>query len=76
MPCAPPPSDAREFKYLVVEGKTPLPNGTFAPLKIGAKIDLGRADINVPVPPGKDHGKLHGADLFAAVVTLLAPVTQ
>lgn len=62
---------ARVFKYLVVDGKTTFRNGTFADLSVGARIDLSQATINIPVPPGKDHGKLHGADLFAAVVTVL-----
>jgi phosphotriesterase-related protein len=62
---------ARDFKYLVLEGKTTFRQGTFADLKVGARIDLAQADINVPVPPEKDHGKLHGADLFAPVVTVL-----
>jgi uncharacterized protein (TIGR02145 family) len=63
-------SPYRDFKYLVLEGKTTLHGGTLADLKVGATIDLAEASINVPVPQSKDHGKLHGADLFAPVVTL------
>ena len=60
-----------EFKYLVSDEKTTLQNGTFADLAVGTTIDIAQASINVPVPQGKDHGKLQGADLYASVVTLL-----
>lgn len=62
---------AREFKYLAADGKTTFRNGGFGDLSVGTKIDIAQASINVPVPPDKDHGKLHGADLFAAVITVL-----
>jgi predicted metal-dependent phosphotriesterase family hydrolase len=62
---------AREFKYAVAEGKTTIKGGGLADLKVSTKTDIAQAGINVPVPEGKDHGKLHGADLFAGVVTLL-----
>ncbi len=62
---------AREFMYLVADGKTTFQNGGFSDIQVSAKIDISNASINVPVPEGKDHGKLHGADLFAAAVTLL-----
>jgi phosphotriesterase-related protein len=68
---SPSTSTAREFKYLVIEGKTTLRNGTFTDLKVAAKIDLAQAGIHVPVPAGKDFGKLHGADLFAPLVSVL-----
>lgn len=60
-----------EFKYAVAEGKTTIKNGALADLKVSTRIDIARATINVPVPADKDHGKLHGADLFASEVTLL-----
>jgi phosphotriesterase-related protein len=62
---------AREFKYLIADGKTTIRNGGFSDIKVSARIDISQASINVPVPQGVDHGKLHGADLFASVVTLL-----
>jgi phosphotriesterase-related protein len=65
------PADTHTYQYLVADGKTTLRQGTLADLKVGARIDIAQADINVPVPPEKDHGKLHGADLFAPVVTVL-----
>lgn len=68
---AAPADSSRTYQYLVAEGKTTLRRGTLADLKVGARIDIAQADINVPVPPEKDHGKLHGADLFAPVVTVL-----
>jgi hypothetical protein len=61
---------APEYKYLVADGKTTLQGGDFSDIKVGAKIEIAEADINVPVPQGKDHGKLHGSDLFAGLVTL------
>lgn len=60
-----------EFKYLVVNGKSTIKNGGFADLKVSAKIAISEASINVPAPEGKDHGKLHGSDLYASVVTVL-----
>jgi hypothetical protein len=63
--------DAPEFKYLVVNGKTTIKNGAFADLKVSAKIAISEASINVPVAADKDHGKLHGSDLFANTVTVL-----
>jgi hypothetical protein len=62
---------APEYKYLVANGKTTLKNGALADLKVSTKIAISEASINVPVPEGKDHGKLNGADLFASAVTLL-----
>jgi phosphotriesterase-related protein len=62
---------APEFKYLVANGKTTIKNGGFTDLKVSTKIDIAQASINVPVPEGKDHGKLNGADLFASQVTLI-----
>lgn len=62
---------AREFKYLIADGRTTIRNGGFSDIKVSAQIDISQASINVPVPQAVDHGKLHGADLFAAVVTLL-----
>jgi predicted metal-dependent phosphotriesterase family hydrolase len=64
-------SEAPEFKYAVAEGKTKINNGVLADLKVSTKIDIAHASINVPVPAEKDHGKLHGADLYASTVTLL-----
>jgi hypothetical protein len=61
---------AREFKYLVAEGKTIVRNGGFSDIKVSAKINISNAGINVPVPQEVDHGKLYGADLFAASVTI------
>jgi hypothetical protein len=60
-----------EFKYLVVNGKTTIKDGGFSDMKVSAKIAISEASINVPVPESKDHGKLHGSDLYAGVVTLL-----
>jgi hypothetical protein len=60
---------APEFKYLVADGRTTFNNGSFADLKVSAKISISEASINVPVPEGKDHGKLHGSDLYAGIVT-------
>jgi len=62
---------AAEFKYLVADGRTTFKNGCFSDIKVSAKIDIAQASINVPVPQGKDHGKLHGSDLYASIVTLL-----
>jgi predicted metal-dependent phosphotriesterase family hydrolase len=62
---------ASEFRYAVAQGKSTIRNGGFADLKVSTTIDISQATINVPVPQDKDHGKLHGADLFASVVTLL-----
>ena len=70
-----PADSSRTFQYLVAEGKTTLRQGTLADLKAGARIEIAQADINVPVPPEKDHGKLHGADLFAPVVTVASPLS-
>jgi len=67
---------AREFKYLVADGKTTIRNGGFSDIKVSARIDIANAGINVPVPPGVDHGKLHGADLFAASVAMNQSVEQ
>jgi phosphotriesterase-related protein len=64
-------ADAPEFQYAVADGKTVIKNGAFADLKVSTRIDIAQASINVPVPEGKDHGKLNGADLFASHVTLL-----
>jgi len=64
-------ADACEFRYAVADGKSTIQNGGFADLKVSTKIDISQATINVPVPQEKDHGKLHGADLFASVVTVL-----
>lgn len=64
-------ADAPEFKYAIADGKTSIKNGALADLKVSTKIDISQASINVPMPQDKDHGKLHGADLFASVVTLL-----
>lgn len=63
--------EAREFQYLVLEGRTMIRSGNLSDLKVNTKVDIAHADINVPVPEGKDHGKLRGADLFAGVVTVL-----
>jgi phosphotriesterase-related protein len=64
-------ADACEFRYVVADGKSTIQNGGFADLRVSTKIDISQATINVPVPQEKDHGKLHGADLFASVVTVL-----
>ena len=64
-------ADACEFRYVVADGKSTIQNGGFADLKVSTKIDISQATMNVPVPQEKDHGKLHGADLFASVVTVL-----
>jgi predicted metal-dependent phosphotriesterase family hydrolase len=64
-------AEAPEFKYAVAERKTKINNGILADLKVSTKIDITHATINVPVPADKDHGKLHGADLFAGEVSLL-----
>lgn len=64
-------ADTPGFKYALAEGKTNIRNGTLDDLKVSTRIDIAHATINVPVPADKDHGKLHGADLFASQVTLL-----
>jgi hypothetical protein len=61
---------AKDCKYLVVYGKTSIQNGSFSDIKVSAKIEISKASINVPVEPGKDHGKLYGSDLYAPVVTI------
>jgi len=61
---------AKDSKYLVVYGKTSIQNGSFSDIKVSAKIEISKASINVPVEPGKDHGKLYGSDLYAPVVTI------
>jgi len=61
---------AKYCKYLVVYGKTSIQNGSFSDIKVSAKIEISKASINVPVEPGKDHGKLYGSDLYAPVVTI------
>lgn len=60
--------DARSYKYLIVDGKSTFTKGSFSEIKVSAKIKILQADINVPVAEGKDHGKLHGADLYAPIV--------
>jgi len=61
---------AKDYKYLVVYGKTSIQNGSFTDIKVSAKIEISKASINVPVEPGTDHGKLSGSDLYAPVVTM------
>jgi hypothetical protein len=56
------------FKYLIVNGKTTFVVGSFSDLKVLARIEIADAGINIPVAEGKDHGKLHGADLFVGSV--------
>ena len=68
-----PADTTRTYQYLVAEGKTSLGGGVLSDLKPSSRIEIADADINVPVPAEKDHGKLHGADLYAATVTFLAP---
>ncbi len=61
---------AHHFKYLIVNGKTSIQNSSFSDIRVSSEIEISRASINVPVSPGVDHGKLHGADLYAPVVTI------
>ena len=61
---------ANSCKYLIVNGKTSIQNGSFSDIQVSAEIEISKATINVPVAPGIDHGKLHGADLYAPVVTI------
>jgi hypothetical protein len=65
-----------EFQYLVAEGKTTIRNGGFSDIKVSARIDISNAGINVPVPQEVDHGKLYGADLFAASVAIKQVAAQ
>jgi hypothetical protein len=62
---------AQEFQYLIVKGKTTIDNGTFSDIKVASKIEISGAGINIPVAQGVDHGKLYGADLYAAFVNIL-----
>jgi hypothetical protein len=59
------------FSYLITKGKTSFLKGTFSDLKASVKIDISEATINIPVNQGVDHGKLHGADLYATRVGIV-----
>lgn len=52
------------YEYLVINGKTEFQKGSYNSLCKGAKVEIISAGINIPVPKGKDHGALLGADLF------------
>jgi len=62
---------AKDCKYLVVYGKSSIQNGSFSDIKVSARIEISKASINVPMEPGKDHGKLYGSDLYAPVVSIV-----
>lgn len=52
------------YEYLVINGNTEFLAGSYDSLKKGDDVEILSAGINIPVPKGKDHGALLGADLF------------